>query len=157
MLGTLGEVQTNLTMGVIVGHSTTRRRTVRTVAALAMAAGALTVTAGPSVAATAAGTAAASGCVTTNIHNVPSAREAGWTVDCTDRRYVYADVVVFAGGVADSNPSEGKWVDAGTTWQDLNVYPQTTPAIDHICVHLVSYIDPTDPFEQPSVIGHSCV
>ncbi|MBB5960689.1 hypothetical protein FHS29_007317 [Saccharothrix tamanrassetensis] len=139
--------------------STNRKRTVRTLAAVALAAGALTVAAGPAVATagTPATTSAVAGCVTTDIHVDPAAREAGWTVDCSSRRYVYVDVTVFAGGVADSNPSESKWVDAGDTWQDLNVYPQTTPPIDHICVHLVSYVDPTNPFEQPETIGHSCV
>jgi len=142
-----------------VRSSTNRKRVARTVAAVAMAAGALTVAAGPSAAATGASGVSASnaGCVTTNIHVDPSAREAGWTVDCTSRRYVFVDVVVFAGGVADSNPREAQWVDAGDTWQDLNVYPQTTPAIDHICVHLVTYVDPDNPFEQPETIGHSCV
>ncbi|RKT54634.1 hypothetical protein [Saccharothrix australiensis] len=136
-----------------------RKRTVRTLAAVALAAGALTVTAGTSAAATGAPatTAANAGCTATNIHIDPAAREAGWTVECTDRRYVFADVVVFAGGVADSNPREAQWVEAGGTWQDLNVYPQTTPPIDHICVHLVSYVDPDNPFEQPLLVGHSCV
>ncbi|MEV0678419.1 hypothetical protein AB0I60_18075 [Actinosynnema sp. NPDC050436] len=132
------------------------KRVIRTVAAVAVAAGALTVSAGTSVAAT--GTVGAlSGCTTTNLSVVPATRTADWTVSCTDRRYVYADVTVFAGGVADSNPSEAQWVNAGSSWQDHNVYPQTTPAVDHICVHIVTYVDPTDPFEQPQVIGHSCV
>ncbi|MEJ2855695.1 MULTISPECIES: hypothetical protein [unclassified Saccharothrix] len=127
---------------------------------MAAAAGALTIAALPASAApasAAAFAAPAAGCVTTDIHLDPAAREAGWTVECTDRRYVYADVTVFAGGVADSNPSEARWVDAGDTWQDLNVYPQTTPAIDHLCVHIVTYVDPTNPFEQPQVIGHKCI
>ncbi|MEU4802042.1 hypothetical protein [Actinosynnema sp. NPDC023587] len=129
---------------------------VRTVAAVAVAAGALTASTGTSVAATGTATAL-SGCTTTNISINPSARSADWTVDCTDTRYVYVDVTVFAGSVADSNPWEARWVDGGDTWQDFNVYPQTTPAIDHICVHIVTYVDPTDPLEQPQVIGHSCV
>lgn len=144
--------------------STNRKRIVRTLAAVAAAAGALIVTAGPSAAATGApatllpsGTSAAAGCVTTDIHLDPAAREAGWTVECADRRYVFADITVFAGGVAHSNPQEAKWVEAGDTWQDLNVYPQTTPPIDHLCVHLVTYVDPDNPFEQPQAIGHACV
>ncbi|GGP81556.1 hypothetical protein [Saccharothrix coeruleofusca] len=144
--------------------STNRKRIARTAAALVAAAGALVVTAGASAAATGAPAApvpadasASAGCVTTDIHLDPAAREVGWTVECADRRYVFADITVFAGGVADSNPREAKWVEAGGTWQDLNVYPQTTPPIDHLCVHLVSYVDPNDPFEQPQVIGHACV
>ncbi|GAA1307534.1 hypothetical protein [Saccharothrix xinjiangensis] len=139
--------------------STNRERTFRTLAAAAAAVGALTAVAGPAAAATGTTTEfqASAGCVTTDIHLDPAAREAGWTVDCADRRYVFADITVFAGGVAHSNPQEARWVDAGDTWQDLNVYPQTTPAIDHLCVHLVSYVDPTNPFEQPQVIGHSCI
>ncbi|CAL9448343.1 hypothetical protein SUDANB95_02378 [Actinosynnema sp. ALI-1.44] len=131
-----------------------RKHTTRTLAAVALAAGALATGAGPAVATTGA---SAAGCVTTDIHTNPAARETGWTVECTDRRYIYVDVTVFAGGVADSNPWEARWVDAGDTWQDLNVYPQTNPAIDHLCVHIVSYVDPTNPFEQPQVIGHECV
>ncbi|MFT7839209.1 hypothetical protein Q5530_23955 [Saccharothrix sp. BKS2] len=136
-------------------RSSHRERTFRTLAAVAAALGALTAAAGPASASPS--TSAAAGCVTTDIHLDPGAREVGWTVDCADRRYVFADITVFAGGVAHSNPQEARWVDAGDTWQDLNTYPQTTPAIDHLCVHLVSYVDPTDPFEQPQVIGHSCV
>ncbi|NUT97559.1 MAG: hypothetical protein HOY78_36605 [Saccharothrix sp.] len=133
-----------------------RKHTVRTLAAVAATAGALTVAALPASAASAS-EATATGCVTTDIHLDPAAREAGWTVDCTDRRYVHVDVTVFAGGVADSNPWEARWVEAGDTWQDLNVYPQTTPAIDHLCVHIVTYVDPTNPFEQPQAIGHKCL
>ncbi|WP_170220773.1 hypothetical protein [Amycolatopsis cihanbeyliensis] len=29
-----------------------------------------------------------------------------------------------------------------------------TPPIDHLCVHLVSYVDPADPLEIPTQIGH---
>ncbi|WP_433260804.1 hypothetical protein ACQPZF_25115 [Actinosynnema sp. CS-041913] len=137
--------------------STDRKRTVRTLAAVALAAGALTVAAGPAAAATGAPVRALAGCVTTDIHLDPAAREAGWTVECSSRRYVYVDVTVFAGGVADSNPWEARWVDGGDTWQDLNVYPQTSPPIDHLCVHVVSYVNPDNPLEQPEVIGHSCV
>ncbi|QFZ19643.1 hypothetical protein [Saccharothrix syringae] len=136
--------------------SASHKLTTRTLAAVAAAVGALTLTAGPALAAP-TGATAASGCTTTDIHLDPAAREVGWTVECTDRRYVFVDITIFAGGVAHSNPTEARWVDAGGTWQDLNVYPQTSPAIDHFCAHLVSYVDPTNPLEQPQVIGHSCI
>ncbi|WP_216209226.1 hypothetical protein [Amycolatopsis aidingensis] len=125
-----------------------------TLGTLAAAAGVATMTATP---AAATGTEAAqAACVTHEIHLDPAQREAGWTVECSSRRYVFADVTVFAGGVADSNPREAQWVEAGDTWKDLNVYEQTDPPIDHLCVHLVSYVDPTDPLEIPTQIGHLC-
>ncbi|SFO90136.1 hypothetical protein SAMN05421810_101341 [Amycolatopsis arida] len=105
----------------------------------------------------AAATEPPGGCVTHEIHLDPAAREAGWTVECVGRRYVFADVVVFSGGVATDNPREARWVEAGETWKDRNVYEQTDPPIDHLCVHLVSYEDPTDPLEIPGQIGHRCV
>ncbi len=139
--------------------STNRDRTFRALAVVAAAVGALTAAAVPASANTGGtdGLRASAGCVTTDIHLDPAAREVGWTVDCTSRRYVFVDITVFAGGVAHSNPQEAKWVEAGGTWQDLNVYPQTTPPIDHLCVHLVSYVNPDNPLEQPSVVGHACV
>ncbi|MBW4718827.1 hypothetical protein [Saccharothrix obliqua] len=133
-----------------------RKRTVRTLAAVAMAVGALSITAGPAAAAGGPATLDTA-CVATDISLDPAARTASWSVDCTSRRYVHADVTVFAGGVAHSSPSEGQWVNGGDTWTDVNVYPQTTPAIDHLCVHLVSFVNPSDPFDQPELVGHSCV
>ncbi|GAB3497475.1 hypothetical protein [Amycolatopsis cihanbeyliensis] len=75
-----------------------------TLGTLAAAAGVATVTAAPATAGEAADTA----CVTQEIHLDPAQREAGWTVKCDSRRYVFADVTVFAGGVADSNPREAR-------------------------------------------------
>ncbi|MBB4969342.1 hypothetical protein [Saccharothrix violaceirubra] len=128
------------------------KRVVRTFAVVAAAAGALAITAGPASAAP-----ETTGCTASNLITSPSTRQVGWTVDCTDRRYVFADITVFSGGSVSSNPQDTKWVNAGDSWQNLNTYAQTNPAIDHLCVHLVTYVDPTNPFDQPVVIGHQCV
>ncbi|WP_158893322.1 hypothetical protein [Amycolatopsis anabasis] len=122
-------------------------------AVLAAGAGALIGSASPAGAAS----EPSGGCVTQDIHLDPPARQAGWTVECASRRYVFVETTVFAGGVADSNPRETRWVEAGETWNELKTYEQTNPPIDHLCVHIVTYEDPTNPFEIPATIGHRCI
>ncbi|MEU5695002.1 hypothetical protein [Actinosynnema sp. NPDC020468] len=131
-------------------------RLARAVTAL-LAAAALTLVAAPASAAPRPTTALTTGCVATVLRVDPPNREVEWKIDCTDRRFVFIDITIFSGGVVSGNPTESQWVAAGGTWQALRVYPQTTPPIDHLCVHVVTFIDPTNPAEQPQVIGHVCL